>query len=60
MGWLREMRKTKGMTACQTADRAGITQGYYTMIEIGKRMPSVEVAQKIAVTMDFDWRRFFG
>lgn len=60
MRWLRETRKTQSLTTYQVAERAGITQGYYTMVEIGKRLPSVEVAQKIAAAMDFDWRRFFG
>lgn len=60
MKWLRETRKMQGLTTYQAADRAGITQGYYAMLESGKRLPGVDVAQRLGDMMDFDWRRFYG
>ena len=60
MKWLRETRRKQGLTTYQAADGAGITQGYYAMLESGKRLPGVDVAQRLGDMMDFDWRRFYG
>lgn len=60
MMWLREIRTREGMTSTQAAEAAGVTQGYYTMIELGERSPAVPVARRIAGQLGFDWRRFYG
>lgn len=58
--WLQAIRCEKGMTHEEVATRSGIKRAYYTMIERGYRSPSVEVAKRIAATMEFDWTYFFG
>lgn len=58
--WLREIRDREGVTSTQAAEAAGVTQGYYTMIELGERSPAVQVAQRLGRKLGFDWRRFYG
>lgn len=48
------------MTQEQVAELSGIKRPYYTMIETGKRRPSVDVAKKIAAVLDFEWTLFFA
>jgi len=56
---LHDIRIRKGLTQEQVADLCGIRRPYYTMIEQGKRRPSVIVAQKIGAVLGFDWTIFF-
>ena len=55
--WLIDIRN--GRAQAQIAKAAGITQQMYSLIELGERRPSVEVAKKIAAVMGFHWTRFF-
>lgn len=57
--WLKVLREEKGLTQQEVADKARIERSYYTMIERGKRKPSVHVAKSIATAMAFDWTIFF-
>lgn len=57
---LKDMRRREHMTARQAADCAGVSQGYYTMVEQGKKVPGVGVARKLGSAMGFDWRRLYG
>ena len=57
--WLEDIRKQRGMTQQEVADKSGMTRPHYTMIEIGARDPSVSVAMKIAKTLGFRWTKFF-
>lgn len=57
--WLKEIREEKGLTQQEVADRAQMERSYYTMIERGKRKPSVQIAKSIAKVMGFDWTIFF-
>lgn len=57
--WLKELRLKKGFTQNEVADAANIERPYYTMIETGKRNPSVTVAKSIANVIGFDWTLFF-
>lgn len=52
-------RANLGYSHQQVADKVGITRQFYGMIENGERRPSVEVAKKIAKTLDLDWQIFF-
>ena len=59
--WLKELRKQAGLTQQQVADLAGVSQGFYGNIELGKRghkLP-VETAKRIAEVLEFDWQRFY-
>lgn len=58
--WLQEIRQEEGMSTYQAAERAGIAQSYYAMIETGARSPGVEVARRLGKAMGFDWRRIYG
>ena len=55
--WLIDIRN--GRAQAQIAKAAGITQQMYSLIELGERRPSVEVAKKIAAVLGFHWTRFF-
>ncbi|VDG98865.1 Predicted transcriptional regulator [Lysinibacillus sphaericus] len=57
--WLKELRNSKKLTQQSVADRSDIERSYYTMIESGKRTPSVQVAKSIALVIGFDWTIFF-
>lgn len=56
---LKKTRTGKNMTIREVADRAGISESFYCMIENGERRPSVETAKKIAAVLGFDWTEFF-
>lgn len=57
--WLKTKRLANNLTHHDVAKASGIKRAYYTMIEQGKRRPSVHVAKSIAVVLDFDWVLFF-
>lgn len=59
MDWLKEIRISQRLLQEQVAAAAGIERAYYSMIETGKRKPSVNVAQAIANILGFEWTRFF-
>ncbi|ARU61279.1 hypothetical protein CBW65_09945 [Tumebacillus avium] len=56
--WLTEKRKNKGLSQSQLATLVEVDRSYITRIENGRR-PSVEIAQRIAVVLDFPWTKFF-
>lgn len=41
--WLQELRKEKGLTQTDMAVRLGISEGYYSMIESGRRKARMDV-----------------
>lgn len=47
------------MTQKVVAERAGITQPSYHLIECGENNPAVVTAKQIAAVLGFDWTRFF-
>jgi putative transcriptional regulator len=52
---LKKIREFQGLTQQQVAERVGITKGYYSLIENGKRGkngPSYDLATKIAEVFD--------
>jgi len=63
--WLQSIRSNLRLTQKKIARLIGISQNYYSWIEIGKRRPSPEVAKKISdvlkfVDYGFDWTEFFN
>lgn len=56
---LKAARKEMGMTAQETAERAGIPRSTYSNIETGVRNPSVKLAKRISAVLGFDWNQFF-
>lgn len=57
--WLIQIRNIKGISTADIIIQLGITQQMYNYIENNKRNPSVELAQKIANILDFDWTLFY-
>jgi transcriptional regulator with XRE-family HTH domain len=51
---IRNRRKVRGMTAYELADRAGISPSYMSLIESGSKLPSEEIAVRIAEALDDD------
>lgn len=49
---LRDARLTRGLGLRQTARELGISPGYLTLLEQGKRCPSVAVARDLATVME--------
>ena len=46
--FIRELRRTAGVSLRQLADRAGVSNPYLSQIERGLRKPSAEVLQQLA------------
>jgi len=56
---LRILRKAKGWSQQQVADRAGISRSYIGMMETCGRAPSVTVAHKLAHIYGIKWYMLF-
>lgn len=56
---LQDRRLTLGYTQKEVAERAGISESFYSLIENGNRRPSVEVAKRLGDALGFDWTLFF-
>ena len=57
--WLKTIRIKAGKTMKSVAEKAGISESYYSQIENGVRNASVPVAKKIAEILGFDLQIFF-
>jgi len=51
---LQNLRREKGLSQEELSDRAGVHQTYLSGVERGKRNPSVEVLQRIALSLESD------
>ena len=51
-------RKNKGYTQKQVAELAKVSEEYISLIESGKRKPSVKVAKKLGAVLDIQWTIF--
>jgi len=58
--WLKKLRNQRKLTHEEAAKLSDISRSFYTHIENGTKTPSVDVAKKIAKTLDFDWTLFFN
>lgn len=58
--WLKTIRLQKKLTHEDVAIKSDISRSFYTHVENGTKTPSVEVAKKIAKTLNFDWTLFFN
>lgn len=59
--WLVDIRKAKGMSQYDAAEKSGISQSYYAAIETEMRGNplKVDIAQKIAKALGFSWIKFY-
>ena len=49
---IRKMREHKGLTQCELAERAGVSQVYISFCESGRREPSLKFCQKLAAVLN--------
>ena len=56
---LKERRLKQLISQQELAKEIDVSSNYYSMIETGKRRPSVETAKKIAKVLNFDWTEFY-
>lgn len=57
--WLKDIRIDKGLTQEEVSKRGGFARTYYTMVETGKRTPSVGMAKDIGQALEFEWTKFY-
>lgn len=57
--WLKDTRMNRMKTQYEVAELSSISRSYYTKIELGIKTPTVDVAKKIAKTLNFEWSIFF-
>jgi transcriptional regulator with XRE-family HTH domain len=57
---LKRLRIANGFTGEQLADKAKITQGSVSLIETGRRMPTLPTLSKILKALDADFADIFG
>ena len=51
---LREHRRKCGLSQEKLAEKAEISTQYYAMLEIARRIPSLEVIERLAKSMDIE------
>ena len=56
---IKELRTAKGLTQEQLASECGVQRTTITMIELGENKPSVDLAKKLGVIFEVDWKGFF-
>ena len=52
--------ESKGLSKYQASKILGVDRSYLTYLEKGERVPSVEMAKRIATLLGFDWRVFYA
>lgn len=57
--WLIAIRKQRGLTQVEVAEKVGISQPSLCDIERGITSPRPDTAKKIAEVLDFPWTKFF-
>ena len=58
--FVRKLRKERGLTMVQLAERIGFSQGYLSKVEKSKSAPSVSTLIKIAKALDVRLSHLFG
>lgn len=56
---LRQLRKARGVTLEQLAERTGLTKGYLSKIETGKKLPPIATLSRISGALGSDIAYFF-
>ena len=57
---MREKRSTLGLSQAKLAERINTAPTYITMIELGKKFPSVEMLERIASALLMDTTELFS
>lgn len=56
---IRDLRLERGLSQREMAEAAGVTEGYYSLIENGKRKPRYPVINRLADALNIDKRIMF-
>jgi transcriptional regulator with XRE-family HTH domain len=56
---ISQVRRNKGITSEKLAYENGISKGYLSDIENGKRLPSLKLLQRVAKGLDVNLRDLF-
>ena len=56
---IREIRKARGLTQEQLAEKVDIEQKHVSRIEVGKNYPTIDRLEKMAVALDVPLASFF-
>ena len=57
---IEEGLSKRNLTKYQVAQILGVNRSYITRISAGERIPSVDMAKRIGILLDFDWRVLFS
>lgn len=57
--WLTTLRMEKNLTQKELAKKCNISNRTVSMIELGNRTPSGDIAYKMAKELDFDMSKFY-
>ena len=49
---IKALRAKRGLTQAQLAQRAGMSHGYLSRIEVGMQSPTLEVIEKLAAALE--------
>jgi transcriptional regulator with XRE-family HTH domain len=55
---LRELRNSRNLSQEELARRAGLSMTYISLIETGKRNPTIAAVSRILAAMDVSWTEF--
>jgi transcriptional regulator with XRE-family HTH domain len=56
---IKELRKQKGLTQEQLAERVDLAARYISLIEVGRSSPSLETIDSIAATLGVELKELF-
>ena len=56
---LKATRKGHGMTGAELGEKAKISPSTLSLIESGRRRPSVDLAKRLGAVLGVDWTLFF-
>lgn len=56
---VKTARKQSGKSQTDISNAVGITQAALSLIESGRRRPSVDLAKRLAAALGVDWTLFF-
>ena len=51
---LKQLREEKGLSQDTLADKAGLHRTYISLLESGKRIPSLDTLEKIAIAINIE------
>lgn len=57
---LRTLRKARGLTTQQLADKVAVSQSYISRFENNRAVPDIELLGKILLALDSDLATFFS